>query len=211
MRRDHCTLFFVSEEHGRIASSFELGCISSSTNFMFGNFRIASLLKEICLYEKETEIRPCSSETKNKVQWSRLKDGQLIPKPISGAAFLPTLYEIFKWDKKCKYRILGVAHQKDNENVLIFNMDDTEIRIPTNTNDVSALNNNTPDTISDSKSVLAYPADWMNSFGNNYYTQSQAPELTEFTADKNWQTASESKPLKSPSFKPLPKKPLYKI
>ena len=68
-------------------------------------------------------------------------------------------------------------------------MDDTEIRIPTNTNDVSAPNNNTPDTISDSKSVLAYPADWMNSFGNNYYTQSQAPELTEFTVDKNWQTA----------------------
>ena len=150
-------------------------------------------------------IRPCSSETKNKVQWSRLKDGQLIPKPISGAAFLPTLYEIFKWDKKCKYRILGVAHQKDNENVLIFNMDDTEIRIPTSTNDVSAPNNNTPDTISDSKSVLAYPADWMNSFGNNYYTQSQAPELTEFTADKNWQTASESKPYKEPELQTTPK------
>ena len=84
-------------------------------------------------------------------------------------------------------------------------MDDTEIRIPTNTNDVSALNNNTSDTISDSKSVLAYPADWMNSFGNNYYTQSQAPELTEFTADKNWQTASESKPYKEPELQTTPK------
>ena len=150
-------------------------------------------------------IRPCSSETKNKVQWSRLKDGQPIPKPISGAAFLPTLYEIFKWDKKCKYRIIGVAHQKDNENVLIFNMNDTEIRIPTSTNDVSCSDNNTPDTISDSKSVLAYPADWMNGFGNNYYTQSQAPELTEFTADKNWQTTSESKPYKEPELQTTPK------
>ena len=62
-----------------------------------------------------------------------------------------------------------------------------------------------PDTISDSKSVLAYPADWMNSFGNNYYTQSQAPELTEFTADKNWQTASESKPYKEPELQTTPK------
>ena len=84
-------------------------------------------------------------------------------------------------------------------------MDDTEIRIPTSTNDVSAPNNNMPDTISDSKSVLAYPADWMNSFGNNYYTQSQAPELTEFTADKNWQTASESKPYKEPELQTTPK------
>ena len=49
LRRDHCTLFLVSEEHGRIASSFDLGCISISTNLVLGNFRIASLLKEICL------------------------------------------------------------------------------------------------------------------------------------------------------------------
>lgn len=190
---------------GRISVSFSYKQISFNKDAIrkFPNIKFVEML--IHPSSKLLAIRPCSSETKNKVQWSRLKDGQLIPKPISGAAFLPTLYEIFKWDKKCKYRILGVAHQKDNENVLIFNMDDTEIRIPTNTNDVSAPNNNTPDTISDSKSVLAYPADWMNSFGNNYYTQSQAPELTEFTADKNWQTASESKPYKEPELKTTPK------
>lgn len=190
---------------GRISVSFSYKQISFNKDAIrkFPNIKFVELL--IHPSSKLLAIRPCSSETKNKVQWSRLKDGQLIPKPISGAAFLPTLYEIFKWDKKCKYRILGVAHQKDNENVLIFNMDDTEIRIPTNTNDVSAPNNNTPDTISDSKSVLAYPADWMNSFGNNYYTQSQAPELTEFTVDKNWQTASESKPYKEPELQTTPK------
>lgn len=190
---------------GRISVSFSYKQISFNKDAIrkFPNIKFVELL--IHPSSKLLAIRPCSSETKNKVQWSRLKDGQLIPKPISGAAFLPTLYEIFKWDKKCKYRILGVAHQKDNENVLIFNMDDTEIRIPTTTNDVSSPNNNTPDTISDSKSVLAYPADWMNSFGNNYYTQSQAPELTEFTADKNWQTASESKPYKEPELQTTPK------
>lgn len=190
---------------GRISVSFSYKQISFNKDAIrkFPNIKYVEML--IHPSSKLLAIRPCSSETKNKVQWSRLKDGQLIPKPISGAAFLPTLYEIFKWDKKCKYRILGVAHQKDNENVLIFNMDDTEIRIPTSTNDVSAPNNNTPDTISDSKSVLAYPADWMNSFGNNYYTQSQAPELTEFTVDKNWQTASESKPYKEPELQTTPK------
>ena len=128
---------------GRISVSFSYKQISFNKDAIrkFPNIKFVELL--IHPSSKLLAIRPCSSETKNKVQWSRLKDGQLIPKPISGAAFLPTLYEIFKWDKKCKYRILGVAHQKGNENVLIFNMDDTEIRIPTNTNDVSALNNNT--------------------------------------------------------------------
>ena len=32
-----------------------------------------------------------------------------------------------------------------------------------------------------------------------------APELTEFTADKNWQTASESKPYKEPELQTTPK------
>jgi len=190
---------------GRISVSFSYKQISFNKDAIrkFPNTKFVEML--IHPSSKLLAIRPCSSETKNKVQWSRLKDGQPIPKPISGAAFLPTLYEIFKWDKKCKYRIIGVAHQKDNENVLIFNMNDTEIRIPTSTNDVSCSDNNAPDTISDSKSVLAYPADWMNGFGNNYYTQSQAPELTEFTAEKNWQTTSESKPYKEPELQTTPK------
>ena len=53
--------------------------------------------------------------------------------------------------------------------------------------------------------MLAYPADWMNSVGYIYYSQSQAPVLTEFTADKNWQTASESKPNKEPELQTTPK------
>ena len=159
---------------GRISVSFSNKQISFNKDAIrkFPSTKFVEML--IHPKSKLLAIRPCSSETKNKVQWSRLKDGQPVPKPISGAAFLPTLYEIFKWDKKCKYRILGIAHQKDNENVLIFNMNDTEIRIPTNSNDVSCPNN-TADITSDSKSVLAYPADWMNGFGNNFYTQSQAP------------------------------------
>lgn len=97
---------------GRISVSFSYKQISFNKDAIrkFPNIKFVELL--IHPSSKLLAIRPCSSETKNKVQWSRLKDGQLIPKPISGAAFLPTLYEIFKWDKKCKYRILGVAHQK---------------------------------------------------------------------------------------------------
>ena len=97
---------------GRISVSFSYKQISFNKDAIrkFPNIKFVELL--IHPSSKLLAIRPCSSETKNKVQWSRLKDGQLIPKPISGAAFLPTLYEIFKWDKKCKYRILGVATKK---------------------------------------------------------------------------------------------------
>lgn len=189
--------FFSSTD--RISVSFSNKQISFNKNAIrkFPNTKYIEMLIHPCA--KLLAIRPCSVEEKNKVQWSRTKDGELIPKPISGAAYLSTLYDIFKWDKKYKYRILGVTHQKDNESVLIFNMTDTEIRIPTNIKDASS------NTSYNSKIVSAYPADWSYNFGNNYYMQSQTPELTEFTADKDWQTASESKPYKDSEMQVTPK------
>lgn len=189
--------FFSSTD--RISVSFSNKQISFNKNAIrkFPDTKYIEML--IHPSAKLLAIRPCSVEEKNKVQWSRTKDGELIPKPISGAAYLSTLYDIFKWDKKYKYRILGVTHQKDNESVLIFNMTDTEIRIPTNIKDASSNTNY------NSKIVSAYPADWSYSFGNNYYMQSQTPELTEFTADKDWQTASESKPYKDSEMQVTPK------
>jgi len=189
--------FFSSTD--RISVSFSNKQISFNKNAIrkFPDTKYIEML--IHPSAKLLAIRPCSVEEKNKVQWSRTKDGELIPKPISGAAYLSTLYDIFKWDKKYKYRILGVTHQKDNESVLIFNMTDTEIRIPTNIKDASS------NTSYNSKIVSAYPADWSYSFGNNYYMQSQTPELTEFTADKDWQTASESKPYKDSEMQVTPK------
>lgn len=72
---------------GRISVSFSYKQISFNKDAIrkFPNIKFVELL--IHPSSKLLAIRPCSSETKNKVQWSRLKDGQLIPKPISGAAF----------------------------------------------------------------------------------------------------------------------------
>ena len=112
--------FFSSTD--RISVSFSNKQISFNKNAIrkFPDTKYIEML--IHPSAKLLAIRPCSVEEKNKVQWSRTKDGELIPKPISGAAYLSTLYDIFKWDKKYKYRILGVTHQKDNESVLILKM-----------------------------------------------------------------------------------------
>jgi hypothetical protein len=93
---------------------------------------------------------------------------------------------------------LGIVHQKGEETVLIFNMNDTEVRIPVLDSDMPLLHDSsiTPD----SRSVLAYPAEWTNNFGNNYYIQTQSPELAEFTTDKDWRTFSEGQPFKEPDL-----------
>ena len=65
---------------GRISVSFSYKQISFNKDAIrkFPNIKFVELL--IHPSSKLLAIRPCSSETKNKVQWSRLKDGQLIPK-----------------------------------------------------------------------------------------------------------------------------------
>ena len=41
------------------------------------------------------------------------------------------------------------------------------------------------------KSILAYPASWTHTFGNNYYCQAQATELAKISNDRNWNIRSE--------------------
>ena len=77
-------------------------------------------------------------------------------------------------------------------------MKETEVRIP---NEVPATTNKdspnkSAEASSTPKTILGYPAEWMNSFGNNYYSQTHARELVAFTNNKNWQITSEGQPYK---------------
>lgn len=125
-------------------------------------------------------VRPATNNDRNAVQWSRLHNGQTIPRIISGAAFLPNLYELFGWNLDNKYRLVGEIRQNEAESFLLFNLRDTEILIPNNT--LQNEDDETTETpifedgispLGTRKSMLAYPADWASSFGNNYYANSQ--------------------------------------
>ena len=91
-------------------------------------------------------------------------------------------------------------------------MKETEVRIP---NEVPATTdkdspNKSAETSSTPKTILGYPAEWMNSFGNNYYSQTHARELVAFTNNKNWQITSEGQPIKNQNCIPRPKRILQK-
>ena len=91
-------------------------------------------------------------------------------------------------------------------------MKETEVRIP---KEVPATTdkdypNKSAETSSTPKTILGYPAEWMNSFGNNYYSQTHARELVAFTNNKNWQTTSEGQPYKESELHTTPKAELTK-
>lgn len=53
-----------------------------------------------------------------------------MPKPISCAAYIETIFALFHWDPKYRYRASGVRRQRVEESVLIFDLNETEILIP---------------------------------------------------------------------------------
>ncbi|TCL60543.1 DNA invertase Pin-like site-specific DNA recombinase [Kineothrix alysoides] len=154
-------------------------------------------------------VRSCGTENRNGVQACRLHNDTIVPIPIRGAACLPTLYELLNWKEECKYRVIGVHHQKESENILIFNLQETEILIPNNMlntgnsetdSNGSLYNGMNPFTRGVKKNILAYPPNWMNGFGKDFYTHAQAKELAEFYGNTTWSASMESKPYKSPDI-----------
>ncbi|WP_312694516.1 recombinase family protein [Caproiciproducens sp.] len=148
-------------------------------------------------------VRPCAKEVRNAIRWAKQHDGQYFARSISCAAYIKTLFELFGWKLSCKYRIRGVFKQKDEEAVVVFNMQETEIFIPQDALDTSMetqldsdlLNGKVkPFTNGPKKDIMAYPATWANNFGNNFYRNAQACELMAFDRNGTWNVHEQGQP-----------------
>jgi site-specific DNA recombinase len=117
-------------------------------------------------------VRPVSKDAVNAITWSRMVNGKLSPKPISGTACLPTIFKLLGWKDECKYRLLGAIKRKDNEQILIFDLKDTEVLIPRYVIDQAGVQNGTD------------------------------PDLAPFTAKSSpWDISKESEPYKESDIK----------
>ena len=67
-------------------------------------------------------VRTAQRDNRNAVSWLRYDGKTYHPKPISGSAFLGTMFEILQWDRLHKYRIRGVRRQRVQEAILLFDL-----------------------------------------------------------------------------------------
>ncbi len=171
--------FFDSTD--RITVTFSQGDIRFSCPAVR---RLESTLVELLMHPQKRilAVRTAGKECRNAMQWSKKKSGVSFPRGISGTAFLPTLYSLLGWKDDCRYRITGIKRGKGNDAILLFNLTEPEIFIPTDT--VSSLPESDtsvkPFTDSNRRNVRAYPPDWADTFGSNYYSHAQAQELAGF-------------------------------
>lgn len=132
-------------------------------------------------------IRKAPAGSHNSILWRKESNGEKVPRPIGGNAFLPTLFSLFGWNKDCQYKLSGTVHRKDDETVLIFNSRDAVLlyeEISSGEADPS------PDDNAKKKrkrKESAFPSDWADSFGDDYYISQKKFEDLE-PEDQEWQT-----------------------
>lgn len=171
--------FFDSTD--RITVTFSQGDIRFSCPAVR---KLESTLVELLMHPQKQilAVRTAGKECRNAMQWSKKKSGISFPRGISGTAFLSTLYSLLGWKDDCRYRITGMKRGKGNDAILLFNLTEPEIFIPNDT--VSSLPESDtsvkPFTDSNRRNVRAYPPDWADTFGSNYYSHAQAQELAGF-------------------------------
>lgn len=179
--------FFDSTD--RITVTFSQGDIRFSAPAVR---KLDSTLVELLIHPKKLvcAVRNAGKDCRNAMQWSKRKDGKNSPREISGTAFLPTLYSLLGWNDDCRYRITGVKRGSGNDAVLLFNLSEPEIFIP---NDMVGAPDADPSvkpfTDNQQRNVRAYPPDWADTFGSNYYSHAQAEELAGFTGRKDPDTS----------------------
>ena len=148
-------------------------------------------------------VRKAPSGSHNPIRWVREFNGEIAPKMISGAAFLPTLFSLFGWRKEGRYRVIGTIHKKGSEAILIFNTRDAVLFLtedePGNDEGTEGSAYSEPPSNSSSqhysKRLKAYPAEWAHSFGEQYYSTLGGAQLEE-PVDGCWKTDEKGTPYK---------------
>lgn len=150
-------------------------------------------------------VRVANKNSKTTVRWAKPKEEKLESKSISGSAFIPVIYDMFGWDKNSRYRIRGTRHQKDEEVVLLFDLYEIEVFIPTELKQKDAegeivrvsqniLDEETDPLTATSTRVCGFPKDWANGFGTDFYTHAQARELRYFAENGEWLVQAKGDP-----------------
>lgn len=146
-------------------------------------------------------VRPSKKEIRTSIKWATAANVKYRPKMITGAAFLPTLFELFGWNAEYRYRITGVCRRKNKEKVLLFNLYETEVLIPAEKFRRFCQENHLPEQEFTSvkmtgyrEKIVAYPMPWADSFGNEFYQHTQTALDDGADHEGLWNAATQANP-----------------
>lgn len=161
---------------------------------------------------RQLAVRPGKKENRTSIKWATAANVKYHPKIITGAAFLPTLFELFGWNAEYRYRITGIRRQKDSEAVLLFDLHETEVLIPVEKIQKFCEDNNLPELeftpvnmLGYRGKIVAYPLPWAKSFGSEFYQHMQDSPGSGIDNDGLWNITAQGEPYYGKEPQPRPK------
>lgn len=163
---------------------------SSACVHQFGEKNRVELL--INPLTKQFAVRSADSSCKYAVVLSKAVAGKHIPKDITGAAFLGTLYALLGWNTEYRYRITGHPLVRGPAPVYIFNVNDCEVLLKPSimslSEEYAAMGAAQIQPItSPGKYVRAIPKEWTSSFGQPFYQHEQPLTILKNKSQSDWE------------------------
>jgi len=174
-------------------------CVTFSTEGVHFNPACIQKLSEIRFVEmlvhpgkKMLAVRPVEETARHSLRWARLDGtGRRMPRTISGAAFIPTLYQMFGWNAEYKYCIKGMYRRGEDGAALLFRWGDAEILIPDR---ILGNVGYKLFRIAARRAVAAFPPSWVDSAGSGWYAHCQAREPAGMGGCGDWRLMAPANP-----------------
>ena len=100
--------------------TFNTACLKKFENVEYVEILFNSI-------EKCIAVRPCDKDNINAVKWGTIRNGKWAVLPKSCKGFSEPLFELMDWNDECKYRFRGQYSKEDNEQILLFDLEEPEV------------------------------------------------------------------------------------
>lgn len=126
--------------------------------------------------ERCIAVRPCDKDNINAVKWGTIRNGKWAVLPKSCRGFSEPLFELMDWNNECKYRFRGQYSKEDNEQILLFDLEEPEvikheiIQEDLPDTDTNEAEENTVDTSENKTKKIVrtlFPKQWQKHFGDS--------------------------------------------
>lgn len=122
---------------------------------------------------RQFAVRPAVENSRSKVMISKSENGSFQPRTIATTAFSDTLFDLFEWERSCKYQILGFLVENGEEFAYIFDAKNAEACVRS----YMLGSDNADEEFSGiirpltpvGKHIRAIPSAWTHTFGEEFY------------------------------------------
>ena len=137
--------------------------------------------------KKLIAIRPSQPASRNRIKWAKHHEGGLAGRIVTGTAFLPALYELFGWQNRWKYQIIGTYLQNGSDSIIVFDTSEAVVLVPPDV--VTSQKKDITPLSRRGKTIPAYPDAWSESFGDDVYAQESSDAVD--TSSDDWNAGAE--------------------